>query len=60
MTWREILPHWGAIVCDLSERHGIDEEEPSWWETRSWPWLRRRLLGLLSVDSRLAGVLARP
>lgn len=52
MTWRDIISRWHLVVCDLAEKHGIDEYDREMW-SRPWPWLRRRIIGLLHTDSRL-------
>ncbi|MEU1674095.1 hypothetical protein ABZ752_19005 [Streptomyces roseifaciens] len=45
------------IEADLHEVYGIDVGAPDFLRSRSWRWLRVRVLGLLSADSRLARVL---
>jgi len=37
----------------MAERYRIDVEEPGLLDVRSARWLRVRILGLLSVESRL-------
>lgn len=51
-----MLTHWVAIENDLQDR-GIDLDDPV-IRTRSGRWLRTRILGLLSADTRLARALA--
>ncbi|WP_214317039.1 hypothetical protein [Nonomuraea sediminis] len=41
----------------MHEVFGIDLGEPSLLRARSWRWLRTRLHGLLTCDSRLARAL---
>ena len=41
------------IEADMAERYRIDVEEPGLLDARSARWLRVRILGLLSVESRL-------
>lgn len=41
------------IEADLHSEYGIDAGDPELLHTRSWRWLRIRILGLLSTDSRL-------
>lgn len=54
MTWPDLLSRWALVAADLAERYGLDEEDPMMWERRSWPWLRRRILGLVTVpDTRV-------
>lgn len=57
MTWRDILTRWALVEADLHSVYGIDLHDPA-LERRSWPWLRSRVLGLLTVESRLARALA--
>jgi hypothetical protein len=47
---------WGLIEIDLQDI-GIDVEDPDLMERRSWHWLRKRILGLLSKPSRLRAAL---
>ncbi|MEV0444504.1 hypothetical protein AB0I84_29185 [Streptomyces spectabilis] len=42
----------------MHEVYGIDLGDPHLMRARSWRWLRVRVLGLLSADSRLARHLA--
>ncbi|HEY9409323.1 MAG TPA: hypothetical protein VIQ30_22680 [Pseudonocardia sp.] len=56
MTWGQILQRWSLVEADLHERYGIDVDSPI-MRGRSWRWLRVRVFGLLSVDSRLARAL---
>ena len=51
-TWAEILHHWDLIELDLHDRFGVDVESGVLRE-RSGRWLRLRILGLLSADTRL-------
>ncbi len=37
----------------MQQYYGIDLGVPGLLERRSWRWLRARIVGLLSVDSRL-------
>lgn len=52
-TWAHILDRWQLIEADLHEVYGVDVESGV-LRARSWRWLRVRLVGLLSCDSRLA------
>ncbi|KAA6224056.1 hypothetical protein CP973_00305 [Streptomyces albofaciens JCM 4342] len=58
MTWRRILDEWPLVEADLHEVYGIDLGAPGILRARSWRWLRLRILGLLSAESRLARTLA--
>ncbi|MEU7046036.1 hypothetical protein AB0A77_33970 [Streptomyces varsoviensis] len=40
--------------------YGVDVGTPGFLRARSWRWLRVRVLGLLSAESRLARVLTPP
>ncbi|MGW6518540.1 hypothetical protein [Streptomyces sp. NPDC054962] len=53
MKWSRILDEWPLIEADLHEVYGVDVGAPGLLETRSWRWLRVRILGLLSADSRI-------
>ena len=54
MTWSQILGEWPLVEADLHEVYGIDVSAPGLLAGRSWRWLRVRILGLLSTESRLA------
>ncbi len=58
MTWARILGEWPVVEADLHETYGIDIEDVL--HTRSWRWLRIRILGLLSTESRLARLINPP
>lgn len=53
MSWARLLDEWPLIEADLHEVYGIDVGEPGLLDSRSWRWLRLRVLGLLSADSRI-------
>lgn len=40
------------VSNDLYSEYGLDCGG-DYIKTKSWPWLRHRILGLLSVDSRI-------
>ena len=42
---------WIQVVCDLHSEYGVDLTRDVLM-TRSWPWLRTRILGLLHADTR--------
>jgi hypothetical protein len=48
------------IEVDLHEIYGIDVGDRALLDARSWRWLRLRILGLLSVECRLARHFAPP
>ncbi|MEU5330919.1 MULTISPECIES: hypothetical protein [Streptomyces] len=60
MTWPQILAEWPLVEADLHEIYGVDVGAPGLLRSRSWRWLRLRVLGLLSAESRLARVLLPP
>ncbi|RLU85936.1 hypothetical protein CTZ27_26335 [Streptomyces griseocarneus] len=60
MTWAQILEAWPLVEADLHEVYGIDVGAPGLLRGRSWRWLRLRILGLLSAESRLARALTPP
>ncbi|MEU9141712.1 hypothetical protein AB0D33_38230 [Streptomyces sp. NPDC048404] len=53
MSWVQILDEWPLIEADLHETYGVDVCTPGLLEARSWRWLRVRIFGLLSADSRI-------
>lgn len=53
-----MLEHWLLIEADLQDR-GIDLDDPV-VRARSWRWLRVRIVGLLTVESRLHRALYPP
>lgn len=57
MTWGRLLDLWTLVEADLQDR-GIDVDDPALMGARSWRWLRTRIRGLLSTDSRTARALA--
>ncbi|MFF9284871.1 hypothetical protein [Streptomyces griseosporeus] len=60
MTWRQLLDEWPLIEADLHEVYGIDVGAPGLLRARSWRWLRARIFGLLSADSRINRLLNPP
>jgi hypothetical protein len=54
------LDHWPLIEADLHEHFGLDVGDRALLRSRSWRWLRVRILALLSADSRLARATAPP
>ncbi|MFF4118960.1 hypothetical protein ACFY0P_36705 [Streptomyces sp. NPDC001714] len=53
MTWAQLLDEWPLIEADLHEVYGLDVGAPGLLDNRSWRWLRVRIFGLLSADSRI-------
>ncbi|MGH8881169.1 MAG: hypothetical protein ACRD0P_28095, partial [Stackebrandtia sp.] len=51
-SWTDILEAWDLVECDLHSHYGIDTASGV-LDERSWEWLRRRITGLLSADTRL-------
>lgn len=49
-----MLEHWALIEADLHDTYGVDVGDTALMAARSWRWLRVRVLGLLSADTRLA------
>lgn len=60
MTWPRLLQEWPLIEADLHEVYGIDVGAPGLLRERSWRWLRLRVFGLLSADSRISRLLNPP
>jgi hypothetical protein len=53
VKWSQILDEWPLVEADLHEVYGVDIGAPGLLDARSWRWLRVRILGLLSADSRI-------
>ncbi|TXL91925.1 hypothetical protein EW053_04425 [Streptomyces sp. IB2014 016-6] len=53
MTWDAILEQWDLVEADLQETYQIDVDSGI-LRDRSWRWLRVRIAGLISTDSRLS------
>jgi hypothetical protein len=53
LTWERVLGHWELIEADMHEVYGVDIGEPGLLEHRSGRWLRLRIEGLVSTESRL-------
>ncbi|MFC7869626.1 hypothetical protein ACFUS2_00500 [[Kitasatospora] papulosa] len=47
------MEQWLLIEADLHQTYGIDVDQPGLLRERSWRWLRTRIAGLISTDSRL-------
>lgn len=60
MKWSQILDEWPLVEADLQEFYGLDVGAPGLLAARSWRWLRVRILGLLSADSRINRLLYPP
>ncbi|MFD8216215.1 hypothetical protein ACFV2U_21315 [Streptomyces sp. NPDC059697] len=60
MKWSQILDEWPLVEADLQEFYGLDVGAPGLLTARSWRWLRVRILGLLSADSRINRLLYPP
>lgn len=51
LTWTKLLEQWLLVEDDLHQVYGIDVATGILRE-RNWRWLRTRIVGLLSTDSR--------
>jgi hypothetical protein len=60
VSWAQILDEWPLIEADLHEVYGVDVGAPGLLDDRTWRWLRVRILGLLSADSRINRLLYPP
>ncbi|WP_018251876.1 hypothetical protein [Salinispora mooreana] len=58
MTWSALLAQWALIEADLHDVYGIDVEDRTLMQTRSWRWLQTRIRGLLAADTRTYRALA--
>jgi len=54
-----ISDHWTLIDADLHSEYGLDTGSGVLAD-RSWPWLKRRVIGLLTCESRIQRKLAPP
>lgn len=43
-----MLEQWAAVETDLHAVYGIDMDTPGLLDTRTWRWLRTRIVGLLA------------
>lgn len=43
---------WRTIQCDLHDVYGIDTGDLALMNARTWRWLRTRIVGLVSADTR--------
>ncbi|MBD5787106.1 hypothetical protein IF650_13040 [Cellulosimicrobium terreum] len=59
MTWARLFELWSLVECDLHD-HGVDVDDDALMGSRSWRWLRVRILGLLAANTRTARALAPP
>lgn len=58
VSWEQLLTRWNLIEADLHSEYGIDVEDRALMRHRTWRWLRARMVGLLSADTRIARALA--
>jgi hypothetical protein len=58
VTWTALLERWALIESDLHTEYGVDVDAPGLLTSRTWRWLRTRVLGLLAADTRIARALA--
>lgn len=49
ITWAQILAHWRLIEADLHERYQVDVADQALMQSRTWHWLRIRIMGLLDL-----------
>ncbi|RLL70308.1 hypothetical protein D7M15_09090 [Streptomyces sp. Z26] len=59
MTWAQLLEQWPLIETDLHAEYGIDVGSGI-LRARTWRWLRVRIAGLLTADTRVARHFAPP
>lgn len=58
-TWADLLEQWHLVEADLQDA-GIDVEDERLMTSRTWRWLRVRIVGLLAADTRLYRALIPP
>jgi hypothetical protein len=51
-----ILDRWALVEADLQDA-GVDVGNRTMMSNRSWRWLRVRIIGLCSADTRLSRAL---
>jgi hypothetical protein len=60
LTWLTIFEHWALLEADLHQHYGIDLGDKALLRSRDWRWLRVRIVGLCSIESRLSRALNPP
>lgn len=58
MSWGDILDRWELVEADLHQHYGVDCDDRALMRARSWRWLQSRIVGLLSIESRLQRALS--
>lgn len=48
-----MLAQWPLIEADFQQTYGLDLSTPGLLQERSWRWLKCRIFGLLSAETRL-------
>jgi hypothetical protein len=48
------MQHWDLVECDLLSTYQIDTWDFELMNITTWPWLKRKILGLLSEQTRIA------
>lgn len=52
-----IMREWALVELDFAEVYGIDLGEPGLLKRRTWRWVNRLMVGLLSTECRVQRVL---
>lgn len=52
------MTHWALVEADLHQFYGIDLRSAADLAAVPWRWLKTRIAGLASIESRLAARLA--
>lgn len=55
-----MLEQWPLVEADFQDTYGLDLGDKDLLKRRSWRWLKARLYGLLSADSRISRHFAPP
>lgn len=42
---------------DFQDHHHLDLGDDTYWDRRTWSWMRLRIIALLTVDTRLSQAL---
>lgn len=48
ITWWDLLVRWHLVQLDMHAEYGVDMGDRELLRARPWPWLRLRVLGLVS------------
>lgn len=55
--WEHLFSRWPLVEADLHQVYGIDLDNAVQLRSRSWRWLKIRLVGLTGTECRLSNAL---